>query len=394
MSFKCLRSEHEYSIRLNKNELGLCCKSSVVANQANIDLLRHDLKLGIRNPACRVCWNAEDTGITSWRELGNDEYTTNPNTILLELLLDNTCDSACVYCSPDSSSKWDQEYHSNSQKIMLPWIHNLRPFNGDKQYLESHIEQYVSEMSNLATTKNKNAVINLQGGEPLLSKFVKNNGISKLVNLFYSNNNSQKLSITIISNGNTPTILLKKIQHEIAELTEKFEYVKFTIMLSMEAVEGNAEYIRYGVSWDTFIINVRAWASLHNIRLVFLMTISPFSIKDTTAFISQMHHICQLHNKIPKFSISKVYEPTCMDIAILDHTFSHYLGDAIQYLSANAASISDSTGSVSRLLQLQNDIGKITLNSLSDYFDYVLTLRKLDIADVNPELFKYITSKK
>lgn len=395
MPIKCLRSEHEYSIRINKNELGLCCKSSVVADPTNIDNLLSDLQNGVKNPACRVCWDAEDAGTTSWREIGNNEYTVNPNTILLELLLDNTCDSACVYCSPDSSSKWDQEYRSNNQKVILPWIHNLHPFSGNTEKLESHIQQYVGKMSLMAAESNKNFSINLQGGEPLLSKFVRNGGISELVKLFYANNNTRKLSISIISNGNTPSTLLKKVQQELNELSLTYAHVKFTIMLSMEAIGENAEYIRYGVSWNKFMINVNSWATMKNIRIVFLMTISPFSIKDTAEFIKQMHTICQSYSKIPKFSISKVYEPACMNIAILDNTFLHYLTEAIDFLNEYSHSISDSSGSVDRLIQLKNDIGKTNdAPLLGTYFKYFLSNRAVDIRSINPELFEFITSRK
>lgn len=148
-------------------------------------------------------------------ETYKDPATFNLQTV--DVRWSNLCNFACVYCGPDFSSRWANEL---GIKIKTP---------DDIQ--QEKFSEYI--FSNAAQLKH----IYLAGGEPLLMK--QNLKLLELVN--------PDVSIRVNTN-------LSKVDTQIFEKLCSFKNVHWIV--SVESMEDEYEYIRYGGKWDDFLTNL------------------------------------------------------------------------------------------------------------------------------------------
>ena len=144
----------------------------------------------------------------------------NFNLQAIDVRWTNLCNFACVYCGPMFSSKWASEL-----KVVQhgPTTEQIDQF---KQYVFEHAAQLKH--------------VYLAGGEPLLMK-----ENLELLMLLKKVNPSVNLRI----NTN-----LSKVDTRVFDLVCGFENVHWTV--SVETVEQEFEYIRYGSSWTDFQENL------------------------------------------------------------------------------------------------------------------------------------------
>jgi len=129
----------------------------------------------------------------------------------------NLCNFACVYCSADFSSKWANELNV---KISTPSEKQLADF---QEYIYKHAKQLKH--------------VYLAGGEPLLMK-----ENLKLL---------QKLNPNVNLRINTN---LSKVDTGVFDAVCGFKHVHWTV--SVETVEEEFEYIRFGGRWADFLDNL------------------------------------------------------------------------------------------------------------------------------------------
>lgn len=156
------------------------------------------------------------------RELDLSNYDTVDNFHLskVDLRWSNLCNFACIYCTPKFSSKWADELNI---KITSPEVDRI---NEMKQYVFDRAHQLKQ--------------VYLAGGEPLLMKenleFLE---LLKQVNP----------SVTLRVNTN-----LSKVDTKIFDLICEFKNVHWTV--SVETIEQEFEYIRFGGQWQDFLGNL------------------------------------------------------------------------------------------------------------------------------------------
>lgn len=180
--------------------------------------------------SCQTCYNLEhgkkgfdiiSDRIFYIRELKHipiDTYHSgNFNLKTVDVRWKNVCNFACVYCGPEFSSKWAEELKIS---ILTPTVEQQEQF---KEYIFDH-----------ASTLEH---VYLAGGEPLLMK--------ENLELLRKLNPSVNLRI----NTN-----LSKVDTQIFEEVCKFQNVHWTI--SIETLNEQFEYIRYGSKWQDFIENL------------------------------------------------------------------------------------------------------------------------------------------
>jgi sulfatase maturation enzyme AslB (radical SAM superfamily) len=129
----------------------------------------------------------------------------------------NLCNFACVYCGPQFSSKWEEELK------IYPDTPNEQQKENFKNYIYDHADQLKH--------------VYLAGGEPLLMK-------ENLTLL-------EKLKPTTNIRINTN---LSKVDTRVFDAVCKFPNVHWTI--SVESIEDEFEYIRYGGKWANFVDNL------------------------------------------------------------------------------------------------------------------------------------------
>lgn len=180
--------------------------------------------------SCQTCYELErgkkDFNIISdrifyMRELKHipvDTYSLgNFDLQTVDIRWSNLCNFACVYCSPEFSSKWAAERGISSP---TPTQHQVEEF---KNYIYDRAP----------TLKH----VYLAGGEPLLIK--ENLELLKKLN--------PDVHLRINTN-------LSKVDTKIFEEVCKFKNVHWIV--SVESLEEEYEYIRYGGVWNDFVENL------------------------------------------------------------------------------------------------------------------------------------------
>ena len=143
----------------------------------------------------------------------------------------NVCNFACVYCSPHYSSKWAREL---DVKLTTPNTQQLESF---KSYIFDHA----------ANLKH----VYLAGGEPLLMK----------ENLELLEKLNPDVQLRINTN-------LSKVDTRVFEEVCKFKNVHWTV--SVETIEDEYDYVRYGGNWQDFLDNLKIIQGLDH-RITFNM---------------------------------------------------------------------------------------------------------------------------
>jgi len=192
----------------------------------------------------------------------------------VDLRWSNNCNQACVYCSSDYSSKWSKELNKS--------------VNSDKKQRDK-LKKYVFE--NIKNLKN----IYMAGGEPLLM-----NENKELLTLLLEENSDVHLRInTNLSHTNTG----------VFELIQKFKNVHWTV--SVESVEEQYEYIRFGGNWKKFLDNLKLIQSNNSHKITFNMLyfiLNYDSIFDCVSYFKSLG----FHNN--SFVIGPLYNPIYFNI--------------------------------------------------------------------------------
>ena len=129
----------------------------------------------------------------------------------------NLCNFACVYCSPEFSSKWANELNAD---ISTPLDEQQEKF---KEYIFKHAKQLKH--------------VYLAGGEPLLMK----------ENLELLQQLNPNVNLRINTN-------LSKVDTGVFDAVCQFKNVHWTV--SVETIEAEFEYIRFGGRWLDFLDNL------------------------------------------------------------------------------------------------------------------------------------------
>jgi len=166
----------------------------------------------------------------------------------------NLCNFACVYCGPEFSSRWASE-----RDVV---IHT--PEDQRRQEFKEWIFQRAGQLKH----------VYLAGGEPLLMK-----------------ENREFLQLLLAKNPNVNLRIntnLSRVDTEIFDLACKFKNVHWTI--SVETIEQEYEYIRYGGVWADFLDNLKVIQQLdHKISFNMLHFLLNYrSVFDCVDFLTKL----------------------------------------------------------------------------------------------------------
>lgn len=392
----CIRSSHEIIFRALENKVSLCCKMHPGAEifTDELEKIKSDLTTGIQNNSCKTCWKAEEAGNKSWRMHGNEHYQTRPNKYRIELYFDNTCDSACVYCSKIYSSKWEQEILNTTEELPYWSSREIKNKYTPEQYAD-YVFNYISE---IAKTKNENDYyeIILLGGEPLLMSINKRRLLDLSIESFYKTADFRTpLLLNIQTNGNTPDKIMDKCLEKMKFYKQKYPNLNYSISISAESVGKNFEYIRYGCSYKKFVENFNKWAST-GYSIVTNMAINPISITMLPDYFNFLIGISATHNIKLDVAVNIVHTPG-ITIGFLDDRFKKYVNRSIKIVKGSKKSFDNYEDIIEKLYDVNNTIGSdIALDRIYEFshaIEYFKKVRRVSLIDVNPLLVDYITEK-
>jgi len=213
-----------------------CC---LLPRNYNIESIKTSILAGERSPFCSACWNLEDAGLVSDRNLKNsaldfywdrdiniiesDVREGKYKTIMVKNGTSNTCNSTCVTCGSYASSAWAP------LEVKL----NLKPI-APKSMSYEDIDKKLN-FKELVT-------LTLVGGEPLYEKanfYI----LEKLIE-----HDNTKCFISITTNGSVALTQRHK------DLLAQFKNVH--IGLSIDGVGPVFEYMRFPLKWDLLLDNL------------------------------------------------------------------------------------------------------------------------------------------
>ena len=254
-------------------------KIDPIAVQSNPKLLhntpekkqqRRQMQCGERPGGCEYCWKIEDMGpehvsdrvYKSWiytnAEL-TDAFETDYNEDFdlrsLEIAFDRTCNFACSYCNPAFSSTWVKDIKNNGSYDNLQsdgrghFIHThddsqLYGYGESNPYVEAFFKWWETDLHKTLRQ------LRVTGGEPLMSS-----DLWKLIEWFEKNGDKSTTSLAINSNLVAKPELIQRL------IDVKKHLPSLGVYSSCEAVDGAAEYIRDGMVFDQWWLNMQ---KLHN----------------------------------------------------------------------------------------------------------------------------------
>jgi len=222
--------------------ISTCCAGGFKLGNINTDTIdfalsngklkevRRSIKSGVLHKEyCRSCINASENKVKSerdWHNSLNENFDFDTAgldyqfPVIFDARWNNTCNSACAYCSPFFSSKWASLLSERDSKPVKDNIEKIKLF--------------------FSNNANKLKTVAMVGGEPLL---IKEN--ADLLNLIPAD-----VTIDVISNFSVD-VTKSKVFEKL--LTRR----KVLWHISMENVGERYEYVRQQSNWQRVLDNLK-----------------------------------------------------------------------------------------------------------------------------------------
>lgn len=299
----------------NSSDLNLNQKSlEEVWNSEHFKSARLKMINGERVKECGACYNVEDVGIRSHRQIENwiwknklgDDYinqliastkldgSLEQRWITLDLRLGNTCNLQCVMCRPIDSSKWVKQANilkdELKTEVKWDWKHKIETYsvnNFDWYKSNRFLEEFYESAADM-----KHIIFG--GGEPLYIKEHKEI-LKRLVELGHS----KHIELRYHTNG---TIYDK----EVVELWQQFKFVD--VMISLDGYKHLNDYIRYPADWDTIERNLHLYDNTPDvIDVKLLCTVQALNIYYLPEFTEWL--LAQDYKKISRKNLDGTFHP-------------------------------------------------------------------------------------
>lgn len=345
--------------------IGFCCHNETVpADQHNwqttLQIRRQDFVNTDWPQQCDNCWNVEKVGAASKRHqeilwYDHRAITQDTNAVLtaLEWNCENLCNLACITCGPVFSSRWSTEIKK------YPWT----DINGHQVSDQNRF------FNNLDLSEVRRVYFN--GGEPLMSQ-----DHVEIMQQLHKIGVLGRCEIAYNTNG---TVIPDQ---NVLDLWQDAALIR--IFVSIDAIEGSFEFIRWPAKW-TQIVNF----------LSFLKS-QPFNIIIDITCTLGIHNIFSLH-KLHAWHVNHCDknhqgDPVSLNLQLCD-AISHggkvlslnHISPDLSNLAAVYLSDLDIGINLSPFISLCADTNGSDLEWVS-YLDLISAARKMDWRKTLPEL--------
>jgi organic radical activating enzyme len=308
---------------------------------------RAKMLAGDRPSGCEYCWKIEDMGrdaisdrvyksriypIEALHEAFNTPVHEDVNLKTLEIAFDRTCQFACSYCNPAFSSTWVNDIKKHGAYTGLVsdgrnhFTHThdsaqLYRFGETNPYTEAFFEWWESDLHQTLQE------LRITGGEPLMS-----GETWKLIDWFKDNKGRSTTKLAINSNLGMDSI---KLQEFIAKV-EDIPHLE--IYTSMEAIDGQAEYIRDGLDYSQWMHNVQELLEHDSIKAVHCMcTINALCLNSLDSLLDQLVKLKQVYGRERvSFTLNILRFPSFQSPLVLpEHLLLYYRNRLINWVIAH-----------------------------------------------------------
>ena len=282
---------------------------------------------GQRPSECSYCWQIEDMEGNSVSDrtfktsmFSDEDIAQIPVAMMkgetlplkrLEISFDRICNFACAYCNPSFSTKWggDIKKYGKYEGLELPhsydqdgsWAEPYGVMNTDNPYIEAFWKWWPE----LSTTLEE---LRVTGGEPTMSPH------------FW------KLTDFIINEGANPDMVFGVntnlgMKRDVLEqlITVAGKIPRFKLYTSCESWDIEAEYMRDGLDYGQWLINLSHFLESRNSEMThIMMCVNALSVFSTGNFFYDMveykNHYGKLH---PFLSVNLLHYPQFMSPLVL-----------------------------------------------------------------------------
>ena len=348
-------------VNLDTGEVKTCCHTpGQIVEQKDLDShgtevflnggyqveRRKEMLQGVRHESCVYCWKMEDNGVRSPRH-GADSFAEyfnrfgqsggfadlidrsrvdksmlrSSHPLLLEIILGNTCDLKCMYCSFVFSSSWEQEMRRNSE--LAPW----RTLPVAPQGFEDKFWLWFRE------TCPSLEYISFIGGEPtLIPKFY--TMLERLFEIYEKLGRDKRPTIGIISNFNANEKHFGRFIEMLPRLTSRFQVL---LLASVDTTGPQAEYIRNGLKWDRLERNVRRVLELRLPNLDFTInpTISAFSVTTMIRLLKLAKSMQDEYDFPVALGRNMVVTPAHYSPLVLTPDFASHIDECVEFVRSS-----------------------------------------------------------
>ncbi len=338
----CKTKPHDVSLD-ELNEEG----TEIFSNSRYLKKRRQEMIDGLKHSDCSYCWELEDKNIYHTRMRSKSfksfkeqiakhspnetddlfeatEILHTKNLDSLEIVLENTCQMKCLYCSPEFSSAWEAEVQMG-RTMPSPAQQNLK-----SKFKEKFFEYLPEAFDGL-----KN--ITLLGGEPLIQPdFYKM--LDQIATLSSkSPSPEKKLEINVISNLSVPPLVINRFLDKVEKMNSLVDII---LLPSIENTGEQAEYLRFGLNWNYFLDNLEK--SFNSGLFPMIRILTTLNLLSVTGLRNLLGTLFELKKRYPKQSLqiipNIVKGPTHLSPLLLDSSFVFYLQDSIDFLQTHEIS--------------------------------------------------------
>tara|TARA_R110001606_G_C15323277_1_gene644847 strand:- start:66 stop:1292 length:1227 start_codon:yes stop_codon:yes gene_type:complete len=277
--------------------------------------INNALDQGIRHDNCRLCWDAEDSGVKSIRQVTNAAF---PNVIPLEnqpsiaiLKPGNLCNFACRTCNVEATNQlYEIDYQLREWPSGLLKDTDSVRATKDLTY-ENYVKTFDSQRNSFAKDSDFWKVMDswspnilhyaLFGGEPFVMK-----PLFDMLNRSYEAGDSKKQDLYVSTNASVWS-------EKYVEILKSFKSVM--IGLSVDAIGDQFEYMRHPGKWEKIKANILKFVQLRkehpHIKLKVSATCNPFNVY----YLNELYDFFKEVNVT--IDIHLIQIPECYDIRIL-----------------------------------------------------------------------------
>jgi organic radical activating enzyme len=358
-SKSCPLKAQQKTFYLQQNRVASCCRAKAdtldPADRLDHYLAkwqqeRQLLDQGVEIPGCEVCWQQEKQGQLSYR-------LTAPDLNQIELYLSNLCNQMCSYCSPKFSSAWE---HSLKTQGMFVDISASARQNLQTAQSTADADHWIDQISQyLATQPKQSVIVKLLGGEPLMQQ-------RNLETLLTFNLDSIK-TLGIHTNLNPPN------NKFLLWLLQNIDTDRLSFTISIDSSPKFNQWPRAKFDQFQFENNLEELKK-HKISTAINAVISVLSVFDLPNFIDWA-----THQKI-KINFAKLYNPTCLDPALIPLEFRKQIQDQILNFEMPAL--------IKEVLGAPTAIDRIRLIEQHNYLTQYFARNNLDPGQYDNVLFR------
>lgn len=260
-----------------------------IFNSERMKTLRKNALNGVRDPACKTCWDIEDRGLTSPRLRSKfaDGLQLKKDQLSLDVTATNECNLSCRMCTPTASHQLMKDWKFFDENDLMEELHeNAERFEASYPLGATKTKQWAWMEENT----DKIGILKASGGEPFYdTKMI------RLLEKFVKQNTDKDCSLKFHTNGTQYT-------EEICNFLKSFKSV--ANVHSIDGVNSVYEFIRHPQVFSELEESMKRFIELPNRKITSVTLIldayNLFNVPDWIRWIYSMD------NKAA-FRIAEVY---------------------------------------------------------------------------------------